>query len=159
MLTLVCVHDSWRTMADALGHRLEKLIKLFDTIVLSDEDEVDDEADSVITMKESLDDLMIYLRDMMAGYENEQVLALLKQMEDLVASNLWHEYRMIVTCEQLCNIRYSPSVEEEKAVVGFDNEIEALLDQLTGTCSTKQFHIISITGMAGLGKTVGNRTC
>ncbi|KAJ0725259.1 putative P-loop containing nucleoside triphosphate hydrolase, leucine-rich repeat domain superfamily [Helianthus annuus] len=137
-------------MADALGHRLEKLIKLFDTTVLSDEEE---EADSVITMKESLDDLMIYLRDMMAGYENEQVLALLKQMEDLVASNLWHEYRMIVTCEQLCNIRYSPSVEEEKAVVGFDNEIEALLDQLTGTCSTKQFQIISITGMAGLGKT------
>ncbi|KAI7728480.1 hypothetical protein M8C21_031711 [Ambrosia artemisiifolia] len=42
---------------------------------------------------------------------------------------------------------------EGKALVGFDNEIETLLDQLIGTCSTKQFQIISVTGMAGLGKT------
>ncbi|KAM0019738.1 putative P-loop containing nucleoside triphosphate hydrolase, leucine-rich repeat domain superfamily [Helianthus debilis subsp. tardiflorus] len=60
--------------------------------------------------------------------------------------------KMIVICEQLCNIRYHSDVEEEEAVVEFDEEVEILLDQLTGT-STKQLQIISITGMAGLGKT------
>ncbi|KAM0001428.1 putative P-loop containing nucleoside triphosphate hydrolase, leucine-rich repeat domain superfamily [Helianthus debilis subsp. tardiflorus] len=65
--------------------------------------------------------------------------------------------KMIVICEKLCNIRYNSDVDKEETVVGFDNEIEILLDQLTGT-STKQFQIISITGMAGLGKTTLART-
>ncbi|KAF5777534.1 putative P-loop containing nucleoside triphosphate hydrolase, leucine-rich repeat domain superfamily [Helianthus annuus] len=71
-----------------------------------------------------------------------------------------HEYmdKMIVICEQLCNIKYNSNAEEDKVVVGFDDEIETLLDQLTGTSSTKQFQIISMIGMAGLGKTTLAKT-
>ncbi|KAK1419775.1 hypothetical protein QVD17_29097 [Tagetes erecta] len=65
--------------------------------------------------------------------------------------------KVIVICEQLCNIRYNTNADEDEVVVGFDNEVETLLDQLTGT-SAKQFQIISITGMAGLGKTTLART-
>ncbi|KAJ0725258.1 putative P-loop containing nucleoside triphosphate hydrolase, leucine-rich repeat domain superfamily [Helianthus annuus] len=145
-------------------------------------------------MTRSSDALMNYLRDMMVGYENTVVVALLKQMEealdmhgevrvnfktqgdviyyvDMLTSggqNFITKMRLndvldtpiegrfdevITICEQLCNIRYNSDVEEEEPVVGFDDETEALLDQLTGTSSTKQFQIISITGMAGLGKT------
>ncbi|KAM0001431.1 putative P-loop containing nucleoside triphosphate hydrolase [Helianthus debilis subsp. tardiflorus] len=128
---------------------------------------------------------MNYLKDMMVGYENAQVLALLKEMQGMVDSealdmivkaasssglsalisyrsdtNITHPFpldKMILICEQLCYIRYNSNVEEEKVVVGFDNEIETLLDQLTST-STKQYQIISITGMAGLGKTTLART-
>ncbi|KAL8224285.1 hypothetical protein R6Q57_019760 [Mikania cordata] len=134
-----------------------------------------------IIMK-SFDDLVHHLGDMMVGCENEELLALLKQLEGLVRSTAtWYsdQYvnafpgmiihifwigelrrrigKMIVICEQLCNIRYGSNVKEEEAVVGFDNEVEILLDQLTGT-SMKQFQIISITGMAGLGKTTLART-
>ncbi|XP_076905003.1 putative disease resistance RPP8-like protein 2 [Bidens hawaiensis] len=98
-------------------------------------------------------------------------------MEGLVASEAWYAHigdrqglrikhvneawsgdlktrsdKMLVICEQLCNIRYNSDVEKEEDVVGFDEEGETLLDQLTGT-SIKKFQIISITGMAGLGKT------
>ncbi|KAJ0866101.1 putative transcription factor B3-Domain family [Helianthus annuus] len=155
-----------RTISSNFGHRLEKLIKLFETESEfnkpdsdeeEEEEEEEEETDSVKMMKESLDGLMSYLREMMVGYENEVVLALLNEMEDLVASYVWPEDKMIIICEQLCNIRYNSNVEEEKAVVGFDDEIETLLDQLTAT-STKQFQIISITGLAGLGKTTLART-
>ncbi|KAK1416339.1 hypothetical protein QVD17_32128 [Tagetes erecta] len=58
---------------------------------------------------------------------------------------------LLVSCERLCDVRYNSNVEEE-AVAGFDAEAETLLDQLTAT-STKKLQIISIAGMAGLGKT------
>ncbi|KAF5777531.1 putative transcription factor B3-Domain family [Helianthus annuus] len=148
-----------RTISTNFVHRLEKSIKLFKTeseFNKPDSDE-EEETDSVKTTKESLDGLMSYLREMMVGYENEVVLALLNELEDLVASYVWPEDKVIIICEQLCNIRYNSNVEEEKALVGFDDEIETLLDQLTAT-STKQFQIISITGLAGLGKTTLART-
>nr|XP_043619770.1 putative late blight resistance protein homolog R1A-10 [Erigeron canadensis] len=60
--------------------------------------------------------------------------------------------RIIVICEKLCNIRFGSKVVREEILVGFDNEIETLLHQLTGT-SNKKLEILSITGMAGIGKT------
>ncbi|KAI7748575.1 hypothetical protein M8C21_000114, partial [Ambrosia artemisiifolia] len=80
---------------------------------------------------ESFDGLRNHLRDMMQGYENEEVQALLEEMEELTSVM---------------------PLQGEEAVVGFDDEVEILLDQLTGTC-TKRLQIISIAGMAGLGKT------
>ncbi|XP_076905004.1 putative late blight resistance protein homolog R1B-16 [Bidens hawaiensis] len=178
-------------MADALGLRIKKLIKSYATFDISEEEKA---PDAKRTKTEPFDGLMSYLRDMMVGYENEQVVALLKQMEDAVETLASHvigdgdllnyfdmlnndgqsfktEMRvydpdirrkrgfdnMIVICEQLCNIRYNSNVEEENDVVGFDKEIETLLDQLTATC-TKKLQIIAITGMAGLGKTTLART-
>ncbi|MFS8021900.1 putative P-loop containing nucleoside triphosphate hydrolase, leucine-rich repeat domain superfamily [Helianthus anomalus] len=186
-------------MADALGLHVEQLMKHY----TSDHSYIGGEQVYKKNITESFDNIMTYLRDMMVGYENEEVKDLLKQIEDMeVASGALerfeeplmrrmmprdllndvdvsnddqksfmtemrfnadaytHAYgrldKMIVICEQLYNIRYNSKVEEEE-VVGFDNEIETLLDQLTGT-STKQFQIISITGMAGLGKTTLART-
>ncbi|KAI7748577.1 hypothetical protein M8C21_000116, partial [Ambrosia artemisiifolia] len=125
---------------------------------------------------ESFDGLRHHLRDVMLGYENEEVQALLEEMEELTSvipqMQVYGGYpsklkeaklflcrdskrrldRIIVICEQLCNIRYDLKVEGEEDVVGFDDEVEILLDQLTGTY-TKRLQIISIADMAGLGKT------
>ncbi|KAJ0862339.1 putative P-loop containing nucleoside triphosphate hydrolase, leucine-rich repeat domain superfamily [Helianthus annuus] len=167
-------------MADALGLHVEELINYF---MRYDHSYVEGAQEYKRKMTEYFADLMNYLKDMMAGYENAQVLALLKEMQGMVDSealdmivkaasssglsalisyrsdtHITHPLdKMILICEQLCNIRYNSNVEEEKVVVGFDNEIETLLDQLTST-STKQYQIISITGMAGLGKTTLART-
>ncbi|KAM0043421.1 putative P-loop containing nucleoside triphosphate hydrolase [Helianthus debilis subsp. tardiflorus] len=86
--------------------------------------------------------LMTYLRNMMLGYENKEVQDLLTNLESMVYSkrDFFHD-----------ELRYSSNVEEE-AIAGFDAEAETLLDQLTGT-STKKLQIVSIAGMAGLGKT------
>ncbi|KAI7746952.1 hypothetical protein M8C21_005925, partial [Ambrosia artemisiifolia] len=135
-----------RTMAEAIGLRLRQLIK--DYVAINDS-YVGAAQDYKRKMTESFNCLMNYLRDMMVGYESTQVLALLKQMEDAV--DMYEEVMRNI------NIFYDVIVEEEKTVVGFNDEIEELLDQLTGT-STKQFQIISITGMAGLGKTTLART-
>ncbi|KAL8224284.1 hypothetical protein R6Q57_019759 [Mikania cordata] len=165
-------------MADALGLHIKKLSKYCELV--SSLGNATPFLKTVI-MK-SFDGLMHHLGDMMVGCENKEVLDLLKQLEGLVRSTAtWYsdkyvnalsgmrDYtargvelitrmdKMTVICEQLCNIRYDSDVEEEEAVVGFDNEVEILLDQLTGT-SMKQFQIISITGMAGLGKTTLART-
>ncbi|KAJ0725250.1 putative P-loop containing nucleoside triphosphate hydrolase, leucine-rich repeat domain superfamily [Helianthus annuus] len=151
-------------MADVLGLRFKQLVQHYEAQA----------PDSKRMLIETLDGLMNHLRDMMVGYENEQVLSLMKEMEGMVDIEAWDRHgryrslmkrtepvdvhikrrldKMIVTCEQLCNIRYNSNVEEEEIVLGFDNEIETLLDQLTAT-STKQLQIILITGMAGLGKT------
>ncbi|XP_076911053.1 putative late blight resistance protein homolog R1B-16 [Bidens hawaiensis] len=89
--------------------------------------------------------------DKLPGYENED-------MEEIGASESWYKReekimdKIIVVCEQLCNIRYNSKAYGEDDFVGFDEEVETLLDQLAGT-STKQLQIISIAGMAGLGKT------
>ncbi|KAD2393443.1 hypothetical protein E3N88_40420 [Mikania micrantha] len=160
-------------MADALCLHIKQLFEHCEPFVSSGEN------NETIIMK-SFDDLVHHLGDMMVGCENEELLALLKQLEGLVRSTAtWYSDtyvspemiinifrseelrtridKMIVICEQFCNIRYGLNVEEEEAVVGFDNEVEILLHQLTGT-SIKQFQIISITGMAGLGKTTLTRT-
>ncbi|XP_076905017.1 putative late blight resistance protein homolog R1B-16 isoform X2 [Bidens hawaiensis] len=169
-----------RTMADALGLYIKQAIQHYVTFNLSCGQKA---LDSKRMMTEAFDGLMNHLRDMMAGYENEDVLGLLKEMEGLVASEAWYAHigdrqalrikhvneawssdlktrsdKMLVACEQLCNIRYNSDVEKEEAVVGFDEEVEILLDQLTGSTSIKQLQIISITGMAGLGKTTLART-
>ncbi|XP_076911375.1 putative late blight resistance protein homolog R1B-16 [Bidens hawaiensis] len=102
--------------------------------------------------------LMNYFRNMMVGYEStKEVQDLLTNLEIMLYKQGWmssgelHLNNILVTSEQLCDIRYNSNVEEE-AVVGFDSESEILLDQLTGT-STKKLQIYTIAGMAGLGKT------
>ncbi|KAM0019734.1 putative P-loop containing nucleoside triphosphate hydrolase, leucine-rich repeat domain superfamily [Helianthus debilis subsp. tardiflorus] len=178
-------------MADALALHVKQFIKTCLTFSLSDDGEAQD---SKRMMTGSFDGLMNYLRDMMVGYENEEVLALLEEIKEVVPEKVLYRHakkltsymmpdqmfnnlymlnsdgqssmieiwlkvavkrwdKMIVICEQLCNIKYNSNAEEDKVVVGFDDEIETLLDQLTGTSSTKQFQIIQITGLAGLGKT------
>ncbi|KAL4577248.1 hypothetical protein LXL04_013353 [Taraxacum kok-saghyz] len=106
-----------------------------------------------------LNRLINHLRKVMLGYENEQVHGLLKVMEVMAREIACDQFReemmdkMLAIIEELCNIRYQSSVEEEEEViVGFDDDVETLLDQLTQT-SVKQFQVISIAGMAGLGKT------
>ncbi|XP_076927494.1 putative late blight resistance protein homolog R1B-16 [Bidens hawaiensis] len=158
-------------MADALGLYIKQAIQHYVTFNLSCGQKA---LDSKRMMTEAFDGLMNHLRDMMAGYENEEVLALMKEMEGLVASEDWYWHigdrhsllinpswsinlktrfdMMLVICEQLCNSRYNLDVEKEEDAVGFVEEVETLLDQLAGT-SIKQFQIISITGTAGLGKT------
>ncbi|KAI3816412.1 hypothetical protein L1987_16107 [Smallanthus sonchifolius] len=106
-------------MADALGRRVNQLIKHYRSWDLQRNR----------MMTESFDDLMNHFRDNMVGYENEEVLALLKQMEGLVASEAlyhgWYGYsgirpdinKLIAICEQLCNIRYSSHIEKMLLVV------------------------------------------
>ncbi|KAL8241589.1 hypothetical protein R6Q59_011891 [Mikania micrantha] len=167
-------------MADALGLHIKQLFKHCELVSIWGNTLYD----QTVVMK-SFDGLMHHLGDMMVGCENEEVLALLKQLEGLVRSTAtWYSDKyvdafpgtrvndvlsfvlrakmdkMIVIYDKLCNIRYGPynsDVVEEEAVVGFDNEVGILLDQLTATF-IKQFQIISITGMAGLGKTTLART-
>ncbi|KAL4571223.1 hypothetical protein LXL04_017976 [Taraxacum kok-saghyz] len=59
---------------------------------------------------------------------------------------------MFQIIENLYNIIFGSSIQGEEIVVGFNDEVKTLLDQLTQT-SIKQFQVISIAGMAGLGKT------
>ncbi|KAJ9554320.1 hypothetical protein OSB04_018365 [Centaurea solstitialis] len=97
------------------------------------------------------------LRNMKLGYENEEAQNLVKQLGRLARSpfsvdsqsSIMSEVLEII--EKLCNIRYGSNIGEE-VVIGFNAEVETLLDQLT-TTSTKQLQVISIVGMAGLGKT------
>ncbi|KAJ0538920.1 putative P-loop containing nucleoside triphosphate hydrolase, leucine-rich repeat domain superfamily [Helianthus annuus] len=171
-------------MADALGLCLKKLRS--NLMRYYSHPPGTEALDSKRMMVESFDRLMDHLRDMMTGYENDQVQDLLKEMEGMAASEAWNRHeepvmdklprygdedmeeigvsgswykreekimdRMIVICEQLCNIRYNSNIHGEDDFVGFDKEVETLLDQLTGS-SAKQLQIISIAGMAGLGKT------
>ncbi|PWA35661.1 Disease resistance protein [Artemisia annua] len=76
----------------------------------------------------SFDGLMSHLRKMMLGYENEEAHGLVKIIETICVE------------------------ERQEIAVGFDEEVETLLDQLTGT-SAKQLQIISIVRTPGLGKT------
>ncbi|KAL4581107.1 hypothetical protein LXL04_017316 [Taraxacum kok-saghyz] len=98
---------------------------------------------------------------MMIGYENEEVQGLLKEIEGM-AANTWREFsielrdKMLKIIEELCDIIYRSSVEGEEVFVGFDDDVEALLDQLTQT-SIKQLQVISIAGMDGIGKTTLSR--
>ncbi|XP_076927495.1 putative late blight resistance protein homolog R1B-16 [Bidens hawaiensis] len=78
----------------------------------------------------------------MVGYENEQVVVLLKEKKDVVASKDWYNEawgknnrrrldELVFICEQLCSITYSSHVEDEEAVVGFHNEhIESFIHDL-----------------------------
>nr|XP_043639345.1 putative late blight resistance protein homolog R1C-3 [Erigeron canadensis] len=92
---------------------------------------------------------------MMKLYENVEVRDLLEGATDLDLKDFIQpcEYidEVIDTCEKLGKIKYSSNKEGE-VVVGFDEEVETLLDQLTST-SIKHLQVISIAGMAGLGKT------
>ncbi|CAH1431193.1 unnamed protein product [Lactuca virosa] len=127
--------------------------------------------------------LMNHLRMIMQGYENEETRHLLKEMRvmfreitgpDLHMNHLniiMLEYeneeankmirfgigderkdKILKIIEELCVIRFGSNVEGEETVVGFDDEVETLLDQLTQT-SIKELQVISVAGMAGLGKT------
>ncbi|XP_076952707.1 putative late blight resistance protein homolog R1A-10 [Bidens hawaiensis] len=102
--------------------------------------------------------LMNYFRNVMVGYEStKEVQDLLTNLEIMLYIHGWipsgelHLNKILVKCEQLCDIRYNSNVQEE-AVAGFDAESEILLDQLTQT-TTKKLQINTIAGMAGLGKT------
>ncbi|XP_024961154.1 putative late blight resistance protein homolog R1B-16 [Cynara cardunculus var. scolymus] len=110
-------------------------------------------------IRSSLVILLNQLRKMMLGYENEEVQGLLDVIEllvdrKLVAPQFGKSFSdgILEACEKLCNIRFSSIIGAEENVVGFDDEVATLLDQLTST-STKQLQVISIAGMAGLGKT------
>lgn len=103
-----------------------------------------------------LDGLVNYLKRLMLGYENEEVEGLVNKMEVLSGEIDFHLCAgrmngMLEIIEELCIIRFGSSVEEEIAV-GFDDDVETLLDQLTQV-SIKRFQVISVVGMAGLGKT------
>lgn len=106
-------------------------------------------------VSESFEALMNHLTKMMIGYENERVQGLFEEMERNVARHFFRlslSDMILRTCRNLFNIRYGSNLVGEEIVTDFDEEVEILLDQLTST-STNQLQIISIAGMAGLGKT------
>ncbi|KAM0043419.1 putative P-loop containing nucleoside triphosphate hydrolase [Helianthus debilis subsp. tardiflorus] len=130
-------------------------------------------------MVESFDRLMDHLKDMMTGYENDQVQDLLKEMEGMVASEAWNRHeepvmdklpwyededmeeigvsgswykreekimdRMIVICEQLCNIRYNSNIHGEDDFVGLARKlynhplIEYMFDFRAWTCVSQVY--------------------
>ncbi|KAJ9554317.1 hypothetical protein OSB04_018362 [Centaurea solstitialis] len=144
------------TMAEALSLLLKQL--LIDINQLRHK-QPSAEGDHIKDVDTSLAVLMNHLRMMMLGYESKEVQALFEEIElkmdriVAVMGILPSEIDAVLeACEKLYNIRYGSTMESEQIVVGFDDEVETLLDQLTGT-STKQLQVISITGMAGLGKT------
>ncbi|KAA8519401.1 hypothetical protein F0562_013657 [Nyssa sinensis] len=51
-----------------------------------------------------------------------------------------------------CSRTSAPNVEEE-TLVGFDDEVDTIKDRLIGVQNSDQLEVISIVGMAGLGKT------
>ncbi|KAA8535368.1 hypothetical protein F0562_030371 [Nyssa sinensis] len=51
-----------------------------------------------------------------------------------------------------CSRTRAPNVEEE-TVVGFDHEVHTIKERLVGVHNSNQLEVISIVGMAGLGKT------
>ncbi|XP_021977441.1 putative late blight resistance protein homolog R1B-16 [Helianthus annuus] len=103
-------------------------------------------------------DLIDHLRSMMLGYENEEVKIILHDMElefadSVVPAFSRYQIDMVLeNCEKLLEIRYGSDVELEETVEGFDDEVQTLLDQLTTTCTMK-LQVLTIAGMAGLGKT------
>ncbi|MFS7993685.1 hypothetical protein Hanom_Chr12g01097031 [Helianthus anomalus] len=74
-------------MAEALGLRIKQSIAHYVRFNLSSGENA---LNSKRMMMESFDGLKNHLRDMMVGYENEEVLALLIEMEGLVASEAWY---------------------------------------------------------------------
>ncbi|KAI3817105.1 hypothetical protein L1987_10894 [Smallanthus sonchifolius] len=102
-------------------------------------------------------DLMDHLRSMMQGYENEEAMVLLNKMErevdrlDCLHFSIPHRisYGIFGNCEKLLDIRYGSNVEGEETVVGFDDEVETLLDQLTATCA-KQLQVSQLQEWPGL---------
>ncbi|KAI3516834.1 hypothetical protein L1887_15909 [Cichorium endivia] len=94
-------------------------------------------------MRGCSDRLVNYLKKMMLGYENEEVEGLINNMDVLACGIDSHESaegwmdKMLEIIEELCNIRYGSNVEEE-VVVGFDDDVVTLLDQLT-QASIKRF--------------------
>ncbi|KAJ9554316.1 hypothetical protein OSB04_018361 [Centaurea solstitialis] len=158
MKALNGVWDSIMASAEALAVLLKQLLidinEWLETPPFAEEEE-----DHRREIAASFDVLLNHLRKMMLGYENDEVEGLLNDIEVLVpctSGRLWIQQspidKMLDTCEKLCNIRFSSTIEAGEIVVGFDGEIETLLDQLTGT-STKQLQVVPIAGMAGLGKT------
>ncbi|KAL7587098.1 hypothetical protein Lser_V15G36959 [Lactuca serriola] len=136
-------------MADALAVHLAELLKLLES------------QDHMEELIEAFNVLMNYLREMMRGYENNEMYVLFTKIEQWKTSiRHWYYFEpestpkdmIIENCEKLCDIRFSSNIDGDEIVVGFDDEVQTLLDQLTRT-STKHFQVISITGMAGLGKT------
>ncbi|KAL8258058.1 hypothetical protein R6Q59_030099 [Mikania micrantha] len=105
-------------------------------------------------------DLLKHLRSMLQGYVNEEIKILFSEMEFEIYEVYRHRVErrqvlgsiILVNCERLLDIIYGSNTEGEETVVGFDDEMETLLDQLTAT-SSKQLQVFSIAGMAGLGKT------
>ncbi|KAI3778775.1 hypothetical protein L2E82_08159 [Cichorium intybus] len=103
---------------------------------------------------ESLELLVNHLKKMMLGYENEEVEGLINKMEVLAGRIDSLGYleggmdSMLEIVEELCNIRFGSNIEEE-TVVGFDDDVVTLLDELT-QASIKRLQVISIVGMAGL---------
>ncbi|KAK1416249.1 hypothetical protein QVD17_32038 [Tagetes erecta] len=145
-------------MADAITPILKKLLsEIHDYNSLPSHDLSLERREHQIRVHKSFQNLMKHLSSMIHRYLNLKITALYDEM----ACEIGHDgfVRPLLTgdiiftnCEKLLEIKYGSNVEGEETVVGFDDEVQTLLDQLTATC-TMQLQIISIAGMAGLGKT------
>ncbi|XP_027177797.1 putative disease resistance RPP13-like protein 3 [Coffea eugenioides] len=76
---------------------------------------------------------------------------LLSLHNDASSSFLAVEEVGIASDEVLSRTKNSVSILKEEKMVGFDDEVTLLLDKLTG--EEKQLEVISLVGMAGIGKT------
>nr|XP_043637405.1 putative late blight resistance protein homolog R1A-10 [Erigeron canadensis] len=162
-------------MADAVATFLKKLFSDIHELYKSSHESLLSSAelqDQEREVTKQFDALMGHLKKMMLGYDNEQVQVIFTILEQEVAQIHAQNFarlslsdgiiqtceelcnnqcdRILETCEELCNIRYGLNIVGEDIVVGLDDEVQTLLDQLTD--STKQLQVISITGMPGIGK-------
>ncbi|XP_024961181.1 putative late blight resistance protein homolog R1A-10 [Cynara cardunculus var. scolymus] len=150
------VHYQGRTMDDALTLLLKQLFSDMNGAMMGNQLSLVG-LQGIPVIERHLNGLINHVKKMMLGYENEEVQSLVKSLEEMArVQNLYGSQNSMINeivevIEELCNIRHGSHIGEEP-VVGFDDEVETILDQLTGT-SAKQLQVISITGMAGLGKT------
>ncbi|KAD2804417.1 hypothetical protein R6Q59_030096 [Mikania micrantha] len=145
------------SMADAIAAILEKLLnEIHDYNSLA--------GDQFLELRDYKAIILHYfqfLLDMIERCVNEETKVLFYEMKielNRLKYGMLFERPLLIdgmlfkNCEKILDIRYGSNADGEEAVVGFDDEVETLLDQLTATC-TKQLQVFSIAGMAGLGKT------
>ncbi|KAI3730492.1 hypothetical protein L1987_61662 [Smallanthus sonchifolius] len=152
-MNFIILHLSESTKADAIAPLLKRILSGIDEYSSVFADLLTEKAECYIqTIMVYSKDLMDQLPSLMQGCENEEARVLLNEMESVMEVldrfDLSIAFRIQYrNSRELLDTRYGSSVEEEETIVGFDDEVQTLLDQLNATC-TKLLLVFSIAGMA-----------
>lgn len=94
-----------------------------------------------------------YFTDHSTGHESfiQDIMSIKKKVMDIYRNNLYGIGLPPAEVPSSFENLSSPSLKEEDIVVGFDDETTRIMERLVG--EKKQLQVVSIVGMAGIGKT------